>query len=68
MNQDKENIRFGMIAVQKGFVTPQHVVDALEIQVKENFSTGKHRLIGEILMDEGHLDALQLEEILGDLP
>jgi hypothetical protein len=68
MAQEKETIRFGMMAVQKGFVTPQHVVDALEIQVRENFATGRHRLIGEILMEEGHLDPTQLEEILRSLP
>ena len=64
MAEEKKNLRFGVIAVQKGFVTPEQVVDALALQAKEFFSTGKHRLIGEILMDQGLLDPQQLDEII----
>jgi len=64
MTSNQKNLRFGVIAVQKGFVTPEQVVDALTLQVKDFFSTGKHRLIGEILLDQGHIDQSQLNEIL----
>ncbi len=33
---DHSDIRFDLTAVQKGFVTPQQVVDALDIQRAEN--------------------------------
>jgi hypothetical protein len=36
-------IRFGLMAVQKGFITSQQVVDALRVQVEENIAVGKHR-------------------------
>ena len=64
MNVHGANIRFGMVAVQKGFVTPENVVDALEIQAKEFFSTGRHRLIGEILLAQGSIDQAKLSGIL----
>ncbi len=38
MEAEPEEIRFGVIAVQKGFVTPEKVVQALEIQVNEDLS------------------------------
>jgi hypothetical protein len=53
-----------MIAVQKGFATPEQVVDALALQAKEFFSTGAHRLVGEILLDQGLIDREQLDEII----
>ena len=64
MDNNKENMRFGMLAVQKGFASSAQILDALEQQVKENFSTGKHRLIGEILLDLGAIDRTQLDEIV----
>lgn len=30
--------RFGTVAVEKGFVTPEQVLEALNIQVRENIS------------------------------
>ncbi|MFH1487338.1 MAG: hypothetical protein ABII06_00375 [Pseudomonadota bacterium] len=64
MDSGQETMRFGMLAVQKGFVSSGQIVDALELQVKENFSSGKHRLIGEILLDLGFIDGTQLDEIV----
>ena len=56
--------RFGTIAVEKGFITLQQLVDALEIQVRENLAGAKHRLIGEILCDLGFLTQPQIKEVL----
>ena len=59
-----EDIRFGMVAVQKGIVTPEQVVRALQSQVEENLTTGGHRRIGEILCDRNELSRQELEDIL----
>jgi hypothetical protein len=59
--------RFGVTAVEKGFVTPQQVIAAMKIQVLEDCDTGKHRLIGRILLEEGHLTLDQVEEVLSTL-
>ena len=56
--------RFGTIAVEKGFITLQQLMDALEIQVRENLAGAKHRLIGDILFDVGFLTEPQIEEVL----
>ena len=56
--------RFGSIAVDKGFITTSQLVDALSIQAKENVEQGKHRLLGQILLDQGHMTQAQIDEVL----
>ncbi|MBW1916188.1 MAG: hypothetical protein JRI86_14855 [Deltaproteobacteria bacterium] len=60
-------IRFGVVAVKKGFVIPEQVVEALEVQVREDLSTGKHRRIGKILLEQQKIDDSQLNEVLHTL-
>ena len=67
MEAEPEEIRFGVIAVQKGFVTPEKVVKALEIQVKEDLSKGEHRRIGKILLEQKQIKRSQLDEVLQSL-
>ena len=56
--------RFGVIAVEKGFVTAEQVVDALKTQVEEDLSLGTHRLIGRILLEKQVITLSQLDEVL----
>lgn len=67
MDKEDFDIRFGIAAVRKGFVTKNQILDALDIQVTENLVAGKHRLIGMILIDQGHLAAVQVTEVLAYL-
>jgi len=64
METDYSEIRFGVVAVKKGFVTPDHIVKALSDQVSENLISGAHRAIGTILLDQDLITPLQLEEVL----
>ncbi len=64
METDHRDIRFGTIGVEKGFVTPDQVIEALQIQVEENISTGKHRRIGKILLEQGLMTTSQINEVL----
>lgn len=57
--------RFGTIAIEKGFITIDQLLDALEIQVREDLSGIKHRLIGRILYGLGFLSLPQIELVLG---
>jgi hypothetical protein len=63
----KPEIRFGVVAIQKGFVTLQQAADALGIQVKENSLEGKHRPIGQILLEQGLISQSQIDEVLKSL-
>ncbi len=56
--------RFGSIAVKKGFITPEQLIEAISIQVAENIKDNKHRIIGTILRDMGLLTIEQINEVL----
>ena len=44
MEKKEIDIRFGTAAALKGFVTKDQILEALDIQLTEDFSIGKHRL------------------------
>jgi hypothetical protein len=56
--------RFGIVAIEKGFVKSDEIVDALRIQVMEDIESGQHRLIGRILLEQGKLSLSQIDEVL----
>ena len=56
--------RFGSIAVKKGFITSEQLIEAISIQVAENIKDNKHRIIGTILGDMGLLTIEQINEVL----
>ena len=64
METEQLERRFGIVAVEKGFVSPEQIRKALEIQVTENVEKKKHRFIGTILVDEGYMNHSQISEVL----
>ena len=67
LEREEIDIRFGVVAARKGFVTKDQILEALDVQLTENLSIGKHRLIGTILIDQGHLNIAQANEVLAYL-
>jgi hypothetical protein len=63
---EKEHLekRFGVLAVEKGYVTPDQVIEALRIQVTEDMEKSKHRPIGVILSEQGLITPSQLIDVL----
>lgn len=61
---DQYEKRFGIIAIEKGFIKPENLIEALKIQVEEEISSNRHRLIGEILMENGYIEPSQIKEVL----
>jgi len=59
--------RFGTMAIEKGFITIDQLLDALEVQVREDLEGVKHRLIGRILYDLGFLTLSQIERVIGSM-
>ena len=59
--------RFGVIAVQKGYITAEQLFEALKIQVMEEINEGQHRLIGEILNDQGLMTVSQISDVVESL-
>jgi hypothetical protein len=56
--------RFGILAVEKGLITADQVINAMRIQIMEDVEKGKHRIIGRILLEQGVLSLGQIDEVL----
>ena len=56
--------RFGTIAIKKGFVEPEHIFEAMEIQIREDLEGSEHRLIGQILWEKGYITTQQIDEVV----
>ncbi len=56
--------RFGVIAVEKGFITKEELFEALKIQVEEDLSGEAHSLIGVILIKLGYLTREEADAVL----
>jgi hypothetical protein len=56
--------RFGAVAIDKGFITLENLVEALKIQGLEDSDGSNHRLIGQILWEEGYIKTEQINEVL----
>jgi hypothetical protein len=64
MTIKKPEKRFGSIAVDKGFLALEKLIEAMKIQLIADVRRFKYRLIGEILIDIGALNASQVAEVL----
>lgn len=60
----KPEERFGLIAVDKGFLALEKLIEAMKIQLIGGVRRFKYRLIGEILIDIGALNISQVAEVL----
>jgi len=56
--------RFGVIAVEEGFITKEQLFEALKIQVEEDLSGKPHSLIGIILIKLGYLTKEEADHVL----
>jgi len=61
------DLRFGSIAVKKGFITSEQLIEVLSIQATENVENNKHRIIGTILREKEYLSIEQIDEILKEM-
>ncbi len=59
--------RFGMIAVDMGFVTAQQLKEVLTEQIEDDLSNRPHRLVGEMFFDRGWMTHDQIETVLNRL-
>ena len=64
MSEGKLDKRFGAVAIDKGFITLENLIEAMKIQILENLQGLDHRLIGQILWEEGHIKTEQINEVL----
>ena len=63
-SREFDDKKFGTIAIAKGFITKEQLIDGLKKQVEENLSEGRHRRIGAILHGMGYLPKEKAIEVL----
>ncbi|MEW6117234.1 MAG: hypothetical protein AB1553_10090 [Nitrospirota bacterium] len=59
--------RFGEIAVEMGFITPDQLKHALAEQVDDDLAHNPHRIIGSIFFDKGWMTYQEIEMVLKQL-
>ncbi len=59
--------RFGVISVNKGFVTADQMKTALIEQADDNIAERPHRLIGRIFFEKGWMTDNQIDTVLNEL-
>ncbi|MGD9162076.1 MAG: hypothetical protein PVG39_26930 [Desulfobacteraceae bacterium] len=67
MTELNNEVRFGKVAVDMGFITMDQMLNAIEVQVKENIAFGTHRKIGMILLEQGHITPEQVDKVLKEM-
>lgn len=56
--------RFGITAVDKGLITADQLIEAMTLQIREELAQRRHRPVGQILLELGYLDRLQVRQVL----
>ena len=67
MAAPKKPLRFGDLAVAKGFCTAKDVAQALKLQAEQDKRGDPHQLLGILMIREGILSTAQLIEMLKEL-
>lgn len=58
------SVQFGILSVEKSIITAGQLGKAVNVQMKEDLSGDKHRLLGEILVDMGFMTVEQVNELI----
>ena len=56
--------RFGAIAIEKGYISIEELIEALAIQVKDEIERGSHRLLGSILFEKDLITGDELQDVV----
>lgn len=56
--------RFGMIAIEHGFITREQLMLALDEQVEDNLAGRPHRVLGAICFSNGWMTPDQIDTVL----
>ncbi len=65
--EQRQKVFFGDVAVRKGYVTPIRLFQCLQLQRDEDAAGFPHRLIGEIMLDNGYLTPAELQDVISTM-
>lgn len=64
LDEDLMEKRFGVVAIEKGFISRDQLLEGVEIQIDEEIEEGVCRAIGAILLEKGYMNLSQIQETL----
>lgn len=64
---EKYCVRFGKLAVEMGFISRNQLFWAMELQIKDDLSNKSHKVIGQILFEQGWMTPQQIDQVLNRL-
>jgi hypothetical protein len=67
LNHNQLEKRFGVTAVEMGFITGAQLHEAMAMQLDENLRGLEHRLIGQILLKKGYISSIQIIAVLDEM-
>ena len=67
MPEGKFDKRFGVVAINRGFISREQLLEALKAQLAEDLKGIQHRLIGQILQAKNYLTMSQTNEVLTEM-
>ncbi len=59
--------KFGMVAVEKGYITHRQLEEAVCLQIELEFHRGETMQVGEVLVKKGYLIEQQVDEVMKTL-
>jgi len=67
MTSKYPQIPFGVLAVEKSIITAGQLGKAVSVQMNEDLTGMRHRLLGQILVDLGYMTQEQVDEVLNTI-
>ena len=67
MNAGNFGKRFGVTAINKGFITKDQFLEAMGVQIDNDLEGLTPRLIGSVLLSMGYMNIDQINEVLTDI-
>lgn len=69
MKMDEKDIeeRFGVIAIKKGYITREQLLEAMTEQITSDLGTEGHSLLGAILCAKRYMTTDQVNEVVGEM-
>ena len=64
IEEDLIEKRFAVVAIEKGFINRDQLLEGVEIQIDEEIEEGVRRVIGAILVEKGYMTLSQVQETL----
>ena len=55
---------FGEVALERKFVTPEQLYEALTVQARSKVEGKEEKLLGQILLEQGFMDETQIRSVL----